>query len=156
MSEFRIEKRREAAEVTLVTGVTIQGVFFLAPSSHLHSGPERVGDVMNIEAGFFPFERGTETMLVNRAHVLKVTLPPQMIETQLDASYDVARRRTVKLLLTTGEEITGNVVIYRPPGHDRLSDYAVTDDRFRYVELPDRTVLVNSEHIVALTEVFEL
>ena len=156
MSEFRIEKRRESADVTLVTGVTISGVFFLGPSSHLHTGPERVGDVLNLEAGFFPFERGTETMLVNRAHVLKVTLPPQMIEAQLDASYHVATRRTARLLLTTGEEITGDVVIYRPPGHDQLSDYVVAYERFRYVELADRTVLVNSKHIVALTEVFEL
>lgn len=156
MSEFRIEKRREAAELTLVTGATITGFVFLAGASHLHSGPERVGDVINIDDGFFPFERGTETMLVNRAHVLKVTLTPQMIETQLEAGYDVATRRTVKMLLTTGEEMTGHIVIHRPPGHDRLSDYAHLEERFRYVELPDRTVLINSAHIVALTEVFEL
>ena len=43
--------------------------------------------------------------------------------------------------------------MFRPPGHDRLSDYAHIDERFRYVELADRTLLVNSAHIVALTEV---
>ena len=62
MSEFRVEKRREAAELTLVTGATVSGVFFLAGSSQLHTGPERVGDVMNLEAGFFPFETGGETI----------------------------------------------------------------------------------------------
>ena len=153
MSEFRIEKRREAADVTLVTGATVTGVFFLAGSSPLHSGPERVGDVLNFESDFFPFEAAGETSLINRAHVLKVALPPQMIEAQLDAGYDVATRRHVKVLLTTGEVITGHVVVFRPPGRDRLSDYAHIDERFRYVELPDRTVLINSSHIVALTEV---
>lgn len=153
MSEFRVEKRREAAAVTLVTGTTLSGVFFLAGSSHLHTGPERVGDVLNVEDGFFPFEAGGETSLINRAHVLKVTLPPQMIEAQLDAGYDVATRRHVKVLLTTGETIVGHVVVYRPIGRDRLSDYARLDDRFRYVELDDRTLLINSAHIVALTEV---
>ena len=82
MSEFRIEKRREAADVTLVTGATVSGVFFLAGSSQVHSGPERVGDVLNIEPGFFPFESNGETSLINRAHVLNVVLPPQMIEAQ--------------------------------------------------------------------------
>ena len=82
-------------------------------------------------------------------------LPARMIEAQLDAGYDVATRRTVKMLLTTGESITGIVVIFRPPGRDRLSDYAHIDERFRYVELPDRTILINSAHIVALTEVLE-
>jgi hypothetical protein len=153
MSEFRIEKRREPAEVTLVTGATVSGVFFLAGSSQVHSGPERVGDVLNIDAGFFPFESNGETSLINRAHVLKVMLPPQMIEAQLDAGYDVATRRLVKVLLTTGEVVTGHVVVFCPPGRDRLSDYAHIDERFRYVELADRTLLINSAHIVALTEV---
>ena len=153
MSEFRIEKRREPADVTLVAGATVSGVFFLAGSSQVHSGPERVGDVLNIDAGFFPFESNGETSLINRAHVLKVVLPPQMIEAQLDAGYDVATRRLVKVLLTTGEVVTGHVVVFCPPGRDRLSDYAHIDERFRYVELADRTLLINSAHIVALTEV---
>lgn len=155
MPDLRVEKRREAAELTLVTGATLSGFFFLAGSSQLHTGPERVGDVMNFEPGFFPFDSGSATTLINRAHVLKVTLPSRMIEPQLDAGYDVAKRRSVKLLLTTGESVTGHVVIFRPPGHDRLSDYAHSDERFRYVELPDRTILINSAHIVALSEVLE-
>src|SRR6187455_2655080 len=153
MSEFWVEKRREAADVTLVTGATLAGVFFLSGSSQLHAGPERVGDVLNFEPGFFPFECNGETSLINRAHVLKVVLPPQMIEVELDAGYDIAKRRHVRILLTTGESITGHVVVFRPYGHDRLSDYAHVDERFRYVELADRTLLVNSAHIVALTEV---
>lgn len=153
MSEYWVEKRREAAEVTLVTGTTLAGVIFLAGLCQLHAGPERVGDLLNLEPGFFPFECKGETTLINRAHVLKVVLPPQMIESQLDAGYHVATRRHVKVLLTTGESITGHVVVFRPHGHDRLSDYAQVDERFRYVELEDRTVLVNSAHIVALAEV---
>lgn len=153
MSEFRVEKRREAAELTLVTGSTVSGSFFLAGSSHLHTGPERVSDVMNLESGFFPFETAGGTMLVNRTHVLKVALPPQMIEAQLDAGYDVAPRRRVHMLLTTGDTVVGNVVIICPPGRDRLSDYARSEQTFRYLELEDRTLLINSAHIVALTEV---
>lgn len=153
MSEYRVEKRREAADVTLVTGAMLSGFFFLAGSSHLHSGPERVGDLLNMDAGFFPFEFHGETSLINRAHVLKVSLPPQMIEAELEPGYDVAPRHHVKLLLTTGETLTGHVVVFLPRGHERLSDYAQMLERFRYVELPDRTLLINSAHIVALTEV---
>jgi hypothetical protein len=138
-----------------VTGATLSGNFFLSGTSQAHTGPERVGELLNLEPGFFPFESDGETALINRAHVLKVALPAQMIEPQLDAGYDVATRRHVKVLLTTGEAIVGDVVVFRPAGHDRLSDYAHLDDRFRYVELDDRTLLINSAHIVALTEVAE-
>ena len=93
MSEFRVEKRRESADVTLVSGATLSGSFFLAGSSQLHTGPERVGDILSTETGFFPFECAGETSLINRRHVLKVVLPTQMIEAQLDAGYDVATRR---------------------------------------------------------------
>jgi hypothetical protein len=154
MSEFRVEKRREAAEITLSTGATVAGHFFLAGSSQLHAGPERVGDLLNLGTGFFPFEsQSGETTLVNRAHVIKVVLPENVIEAQLDGGYDVATRRHVSVLLSNGEQVVGHVAVFRPPGRDRLSDYAHIDDRFRYVELANRTVLINSLHIVSLLEV---
>ena len=156
MSEFRVEKRREAAEITLSTGSAVTGHFFLSGSSQLHAGPERVGDLLNLEPGFFPFQRADgDTALINRAHVIKVVLPENVIEAQLDDGYDVATRRHVSVLLSSGETVTGHVAVYRPIGRDRLSDYAHIDDRFRYVELADRTVLVNSQHIVSLREVTE-
>ncbi len=156
MSEFRVEKRREAAEITLTTGTTIAGHFFLSGSSQMHTGPERVGDLLNLEPGFFPFGAANgETALINRAHVVKVVLPEHVIEAQLDDGYDVATRRHVSILLSSGERVTGHVAVYRPPGRDRLSDYAHIDDRFRYVEQADRTLLINSLHIVSLLEVTE-
>lgn len=155
-SEFRVEKRREAAELTLSTGATLAGHFFLAGSSQGHSGPERVGDLLNLSDGFFPFESDHgETALINRAHVIKVVLAPDVIEAQLEDGYDVATRRRVTVLLSSGEQVTGQVAVYRPPGRDRLSDYAHLDDRFRYLEQADRTLLINSLHIVSLLEVTE-
>ena len=154
MSEFRVEKRREAAEITLSTGAIMAGHFFLSGSSQLHAGPERVGDLLNLEPGFFPFEAPNgETSLINRAHVIKVVLPEHVIEAQLDDGYNLATRRHVSMLLSSGEKVTGHVAVYRPPGRDRLSDYAHIDDRFRYVEQSDRTLLINSLHIVSLLEV---
>ena len=154
MSEFRVEKRREAAEITLSTGAIMAGHFFLSGSSQLHAGPERVGDLLNLEPGFFPFEAPNgETSLINRAHVIKVVLPEHVIEAQLDDGYDLATRRHVSMLLSSGEKVTGHGAVDRPPGRDRLSDYAHIDDRFRYVEQSDRTLLINSLHIVSLLEV---
>ena len=132
------------------------GHLFLAGSSQGHPGPERVGDLLNQGAGFFPFETADgETSLINRAHVVKVVLPAQVIEAQLEDGYDVATRRRVTVLLSSGERVTGQVAVYRPPGRDRLSDYAHLDDRFRYLEQADRTLLINSLHIVSLLEVTE-
>ena len=102
MSEFRIEKRRAEAELTLSTGIRVKGTFFLASSSAVHAGPERVGDLLNADQGFFPFELTDDdnprTVLYNRAHVTMIALPPSVVEAQLDPGYDLAIKRRVSIM----------------------------------------------------------
>jgi hypothetical protein len=155
VSEFRVEKRRVEAALTLTTGATVRGCFFLAGSNVSHSGPERVGDLLNGETGFFPFEHCTSehsTALYNRAQLLLVRLLEETVEAQLDPGYSVATERAVRMVLSNGQAVVGRVRVYRPTGRDRLSDYARSPERFRYVETEDGTVIVNADHIVELRE----
>jgi hypothetical protein len=156
VSEFRIEKRRAEAALTLTTGTTIRGCFFLAGSSASHVGPERVADLLNAETGFFPFELNSDgapyTVLYNRSQLVLVTLLEETTEAQLDPGYSVATEREVRILLSNGRTVDGRVRVYRPTGRDRLSDYARTPDVFRYVETDEGTVIVNVDHIVELRE----
>jgi hypothetical protein len=152
MSEYRIEKKRADAELTLTTGARVKGCFFLWASSQSHAGPERVGDLLNEQSGFFPFElENGRTALYNRAHIVLVRLPAR-IEPQLEPGYEVATRRMVSMLLSTGDRIAGLVSVYCPAGRDRLSDYARSSEMFRYVEAGDDTLIVNASHMVELRE----
>ena len=56
VSELRVEKTRSHATIMLSTGDMVLGCFFVAPSRALSLGPERVGELLNAESGFFPFE----------------------------------------------------------------------------------------------------
>ena len=156
MSEFRVEKHRAEAELTLAGGVTVRGWFFLASSTAHHLGRERVADLLNAEAGFFPFSPvgGTsdDTMLVNRTHVITVRLLEQMDEPRVDPGYHLATERQVVMRLSNGSALAGAVRVYRPVGHDRLSDYTRLPEVFRYVESTDGVFVVNSAHIVDLRE----
>jgi hypothetical protein len=159
VSEFRIEKRRTEAALTLTTGSTVRGCFFLSGSRARQAGPERVADLLNAEQGFFPFElhgdRSPHTVLYNRSQVVVVTLLEETVEAQLDPGYDVAVERTVHMVLSSGHAVHGRVRVYRPSGRDRLSDYARLPETFRYVETDGATVIVNSAHIVELRETSE-
>ena len=159
MSEFRVEKKRAEAVLTLTTGATVRGCFFLAGARATQAGPERVADLLNAETGFFPFELSGQsaphTVLYNRAQVVVVALVGETVEASLDAGYNVATERTVEILLSNGRSIAGQVRVYRPSGRDRLSDYARLPEAFRYVETADATVIVNSAHIVELRETSE-
>jgi len=156
MSQFRVEKRRVEAELTLSSGHSVRGIFFLAGSCSRHAGPERIADLLNAQDGFFPFETAADragTLLVNRAHVIAVRLLEQTNEPQLDPGYAVAPERRVIILLSNGTTLSGSVRVYRPEGRDRLSDYAQSPDAFRYLESAAGTFVVNRAHIVNLKEI---
>jgi hypothetical protein len=159
VSEYRVEKRRAEAALTLATGATVRGCFFLAGSRASHGGPERVADLLNAEIGFFPFELDADgtpyTVLYNRTQLVVVTLLENTIEAQLDPGYSVATERDVRMLLSNGKTVHGRVRVYRPTGRDRLSDYARLPETFRYVETDAATLIVNSAHIVELRETRE-
>ena len=154
-SEFRVEKQRIDALLTLANGDSAPGHFFVARNSAHTAGPERVGELLNAEAGFFPFEtldgHGTRTVLYNRRHVIVVALGDN--EARRDPGYDVATERFVSLLLSNGERVIGSIRVYLPEGRDRLSDWARLADVFRYIEIGDTTLLVNIAHVIEVSEV---
>lgn len=145
-SAYRFEKRRVEATISLVGGDSVRGSFFVAA--------ERVGDLLNQESGFFPFEiqtaGGSRTVLYNRANLMTAALSEN--EAARDPGYTVARRSDVWILLADGRRIRGVVRVYRPEGHDRLSDWARQPEKFRYVDTDEGTLVVNVAHIVAVTE----
>jgi hypothetical protein len=155
ISEFRIEKTKTDAVLTLSEGGSVRGRFFVVSSTANDWGPERVKDLLNAESGFFPFEVGDvgrpRTVLFNRAHVVMVTLAGHE-EPQRDPGYSAATTRSVSVLLSNGTRVTGFVKIFLPQGRDRLSDYARGNEGFRYLESPGKTFIVNVSHIVELSE----
>lgn len=154
MSELRFEKIRVPAELMLAGGARVPGTFFVAGSAFDHDGPERVADLLNARAGFFPFQRTDgSTAQYNREQIVLVTLGEGVREAEEDPGYAVATHRRVSILLSTGDRLAGTVPIYRPPGRDRLSDYAQTGEQFRYLVTPQRTLLVNATHVVELMEI---
>jgi hypothetical protein len=153
-SEYRFEKRRTEAVVILVSGEAIRGCFFTG-ASVLREGAERIADLLNSEAGFFPFEvqavGGPRTVLYNRSHVAAVQVFDD--EARRDPGYAVATRRHVSLLMSNGQRRDGTVRVYRPEGRDRVSDWTRQWETFRYVETETTTFIVNTAHIVSVTEV---
>ena len=154
-SEFRVEKSRAAATLTLSNGSSVHGCFFIAGGSRTHAGPEGVKDVLNGETRFFPFDAdgrdGPRTVLYNREHVMFVALEDRE-EPRRAPGYDVATERIVTLLMSNGTRLSGAVRVYCPQGHDRLSDFASAPETFRYLECAQATYIINVHHVVELIE----
>jgi hypothetical protein len=156
-SEFRVPKHRADAVLTLSSGESLRGCVFVAGGSARHTGPERIGELLNAETGFFPFEiqdaGSARTVLVNRRHVVMVALAEN--EASRDPGYDVARRQTASILMSSGQRVVGAVRVYKPEGRDRLSDWGRQPEIFRYVETTDTTLIVNMAHVVEVSEVLD-
>jgi hypothetical protein len=154
-SEFRVEKQRADAILTLTGGDSTRGCFFVASGSARHSGPERVGDLLNSGSVFFPFEVhdsvGARTEVFNRHHVVMVAIGDN--EASRDPGYGLAIRQFVSILLSTGQRVMGAIRVYQPEGRARLSDWACEPEVFRYVDIGETTVLVNMAHVIEINEV---
>jgi hypothetical protein len=154
-SDFRVEKSRVDATLTLSNGTSVRGSFFISGNSRTHSGPEGVKDVLNGETGFFPFETrspdGNTTILYNRNHVVMVELQ-DTDEPRRRSGYDVASVKKVTMLMSNGARLHGAVHVFRPQGSDRLSDFARTQDAFHYLESARTTYIINVHHLVELAE----
>jgi hypothetical protein len=154
-SEFRVEKLRVGATLTLSNGTSVHGHFFISGNSRTHAGPEGVGDVLNAEAGFFPFDvqrpAGSMTILYNRDHVVFVALEDQD-EPRRAPGYDVAIEKIVTMLMSNGTRLRGAVRVFRPHGSDRLSDFSRTAGAFRYLEGENATYIINVHHLIELAE----
>lgn len=153
-SPFRLDKRRIEGTLTLTTGRTVRGRFFLAASGELGDGPERVDDLLNHLAGFFPFERvdgeHIRVSLFNAAQVSLITLFGR--EARDVPGYDVATPRRVALILSDGTRVSGTIRLYLPDGRSRVSDWSHGSATFRYLETDHGTLLVNLHHVVEIIE----
>jgi hypothetical protein len=152
-SEYRIEKSHAQATLLLSTGEVVRGHFFLGVGPG-GEGLELVGQLLNSATSFALFEQMdsgvARTVLYNLTHVVLVTLAGN--EARREPGYEVARRHVVSLLLSTSQRIVGVVHASLPSGHDRVSDWARDGAIFRYVETDDATVIVNVQHVIAITE----
>jgi hypothetical protein len=155
MSEFRVQKSRAEATLTLSNGTSVHGCFFISPNSRTHAGAESIKDVLNGEAGFVPFEasrpEGSRSILYNRDHIVFVALADKD-EPRRDPGYDVAIERVVTMLMSNGTRLHGAVRVFRPHGRDRLSDLTRAEERFLYLEAEHASYIINIRHVVELAE----
>ena len=159
VSEFRIEKRRAEATLTLTTGATVHGCFFLSASSASHAGPERVADLLNGEAGFFPFELNRDRAALHR--------PVQPHARRAGVAAEAPSKRSWTRLQPRDRARGPHAPVQRQHGRrggsastgraDAIASATMRESRklFRYVETADGTVIVNADHIVELRETTE-
>jgi hypothetical protein len=119
MDDGRIEKATRRARLVLSDGRDIRGEVFVGLYDPHHVGPQRVGELLNEASAFMPVRTGKSVLMVNRAHIVAVTLPA---DRERDELAMLGKRYTVRVKTTRGE-FRGAVFVNLPEVSTRVTDY---------------------------------
>lgn len=146
MDDYRIEKVRHRVELTLASGVRLDGDIFLQAFARFKAGPEEPLDVLNDSAPFLPLVLpSSELLLVQKAQIA-------VVATALPQSDDPAEAGVVgmhvEIVFVNGESRIGSVFPELRADRPRLVDF-LNDTPLRFVPLfaTDQLLLISTAHI---------
>ena len=152
MEEFAVPKREVRVRVLLQDGRELGGVMY-APASGPDGGPGQLLDQLNQEAkDFLVLREGQRTHVIREARILTVAVLEDPVEERVEQQIEHSaggRHLLVKLHLTSGAEILGNLSYVQPLERERLQDFLNTRPRFIPLRVHNKLLYVNRLQIVS-------
>lgn len=146
MSDYRIEKVRHPVELTLASGVRLEGDIFLQAFARFKAGPEEPLDSLNDAATFLPLALPSgELLLVQKSQIA-------VVSTALPVGDDPEEPGVigmhVEIVFTNGDSRTGSVFPELRADRPRLVDF-LNNNPLHFLPLfaPDHLLLISSAHI---------
>ena len=148
MQELRVPKRKTPVEFALVGGTRRHVVVFLSELAPNHAGPERISDLVNAQADFFPaLDPGRNAMcFFHRDSIATVRVAAELEPTE-DTQHTIPLEHEVEIRLFDGSLVHGLVTYVLPPDRARVIDFLNEAPRFFRVLEKDAVVLVNKRHV---------
>lgn len=143
-SPYRVETNAVDVEVSLGSGRRLSGEIFL------HGGETPI-DFMNDSRAFFPMRVQSPepaTILVAKAHVHYLTVPPMENEPKSAVSRSIATRLEVSIELDDREVLSGVIYADLLPGRQRTLDFVNAGGvPFIVLVQPERDCIVRRSRI---------
>jgi hypothetical protein len=146
MDDKRIEKRTRSVTVRLSDGSTVEGEVFVGLLAARHSGPERVGGVLNSDEDLIPVKTGPGVVLLNRDQIVLVRTDREDEDDELTT---LGEARSVQIKTVAVGDIAGTVYVNLPQG-SRVTDFFRQDLLFFPIFPQDDTVLYVNRRFILL------
>lgn len=153
--EFHLEKRGLGVDVVLSNSTVVKGRIFLHSFAERHGGAERVEDVLNSDARFFPLAVHPgegRTLLINKERVLFVKVPAEPHRVAMGEPGITTWAVQVSLDLVQGAPLQGVVYFLQPPGRDRTLDGLNQGQTFVCLVQETAFLYVNLRSVVLVRE----
>jgi hypothetical protein len=150
MDSLRVPKRNASIEAVLFDGMQRNLEVFLADSSALHSGGERVADLLMVEGAFIPaLDPATgRVSWLNTANVVLFRTSAKL-ESESDGDA-IPTEHEVEVVLSTGVKLRALVSYVRPDDQARLTDFLNDAKPFLRLLDGEKVVFVNKRHVVCV------
>lgn len=147
MSDLAVPKRRVEVVLSLMGGLERRVTLFLAETSPLHLGGERVSDLLEGDGEFVPALERDGMTFVRRAAILVAVAPPEPATGDAD-EVTLPTEHAVDVTLDDGRVLRGLVSYVLPSERCRLVDYLNERPRFLPLHAGGALHLVNKQHVV--------
>jgi hypothetical protein len=145
MSVYRVDKHEQSVVLFFSDGSVMKGVVFLSARTYSHFGQQTLVDLLREKAGFFPFRTDAGTFcVVNKANLTHLRFSPD--STEVD-TVPPGYFSDVQISFVGGEQLSGQIAIDLPTGHNRLLDFVNSVRDFFYLQGSEAHYLVNTTHI---------
>lgn len=150
MSEFRIEKVRRCAVVTLAGGGTVQGDFFLQPTARYRVGPQHPAELFEEPDPFLPLAIAADQLVfIAKAQVIRVQFAADPADTEVGG----VEEASVDVTCTDGSVASGQLRLETRADRPRLLDYLNGEtQQFLTLHSPDGILLINRRQIVQVRQ----
>jgi hypothetical protein len=148
MDDGRIQKSTRKTNLVLSSGRRIRGDVFVGLYDPHHSGPQRVGELLNENLAFLPVRTDKGVVLVNRAHIVSAALPA---DRERDDLVRLGKRYEVRVTTTCGD-LRGAVFVNLPDVATRVADYFNQPIRFLPLFQARTVIYLNREFVLLVRD----
>jgi hypothetical protein len=154
-AEYQIPKRKVRATVCIPGEADRATWLYLGETAECHFGPERPSDLLNGSSPFIPAtdDDGTFTLLQRDAiSACTIAVEAEAGATPNAAGAESAISHTIRVRLSGGRELAGELTFVRPEGQQRLQDGLNGSEPFFAVWDGDHVHLINRRHVIWIAQ----
>ena len=154
MEELAVLQREVQVNLHLQDGRDLAGTMFV-PAVGPDGGPGHLIDRLNEESEEFVAlrENNQRIHLIHETRILTVQIDHDEVEERVETEVEEAplsHHLLVKMHLTSGAEIIGQLSYVQPHDHERLQDYLNTQRRFIPLRVQSKLMYVNRQQVVSV------
>ncbi|PLY03203.1 MAG: hypothetical protein C0624_07165 [Desulfuromonas sp.] len=149
MDSQRISKETCNVLFSLSDGREVWGEVFLDLYGALHSGPQRVGELLNSDEPFIPIKTDEGMMLI---HLQQLVSAQVAADIELDELMTLGEHYRVTVQTVLGKSIDAEVYVNLPEGGRRVKDFMNRSQGFLRFIVGDQVLYLNRCFVVCVLD----